>query len=365
MKVKMLDLTREYKKYRKEYVDAINNIFDKGNFILGEEVSNLEKYIAEYVGVKYGVGVGNGTDALLLSLRAAGIKEEDEVITTPFTFFATVETILQLKAVPVFVDINYDDYTIDVSQIEKKITKKTKAILPVHIFGHPADMVEIEKIAKKYGLLIIEDCAQSLGAKIDERKCGNFGIAGTISFFPTKNIGCAGDGGMVVTDSETFYRKVKTLRVHGSTEKYIHEEIGYNSRLDTLQASLLILKMKRIEEINGRRREIAKNYNLNITDKVKKPFEKKGFYHIYHQYSILTEKRDKLKDFLKENGIDTTVYYPLPLHKQNAVLNIIKKEYSLPVSEEVSKKILSLPIYPELEDEEILYIIEKVNQFYD
>ncbi|MDI6701162.1 MAG: DegT/DnrJ/EryC1/StrS family aminotransferase [bacterium] len=365
MRVKMLDLTREYRKYRKEYVDAINSIFDKGNFILGEDVSNLEKSIAEYVGVKYGIGVGNGTDALLLSLKAAGIKEEDEVITTPFTFFATVETILQLKGVPVFVDINYDDFTMDLSQIEKKITKKTKAILPVHIFGHPADMVGIEKIAKKYGLLIIEDCAQSLGARIGERKCGNFGIAGTVSFFPTKNIGCAGDGGMVFTDSEDFYRKVKSLRVHGSTEKYIHEELGYNSRLDTLQAALLMLKMKRIEQINGRRREIAKNYNLKITDKVKKPFEKKGYYHIYHQYSILTEKRDKLKDFLKENGIDSTIYYPLPLHKQNAVLNIIKKEYSLPVSEEVSRKILSLPIYPELEDEEVFYIIEKINQFYD
>jgi dTDP-4-amino-4,6-dideoxygalactose transaminase len=365
MRVKMLDLTREYVKYREEYIDAINKIFDKGNFILGEEVSLLEKNVAEYIGVKYGVGVANGTDALLLSLKAAGIKEEDEIITTPFTFFATVETILQLKAIPVFVDIYNDDFTIDVSQIEKKITKKTKAILPVHIFGHPADMEEIEKIAKKYGLIIIEDCAQAIGSKINEKKCGSFGLTGTISFFPTKNIGCAGDGGLVVTDSEDVYKKIKSLRVHGSSEKYIHEEIGYNSRLDTLQASLLLLKMKRIEEINSRRREIAKHYNLKLHEKVKKPFEKKSCYHIYHQYSILVEKRDILKDYLKENGIDTTVYYPLPLHKQKAVLSLIKKEYSLPVAEDVSKKILSLPIYPELEDIEVEYVIEKINHFYD
>ncbi|MEO0288997.1 MAG: DegT/DnrJ/EryC1/StrS family aminotransferase [candidate division WOR-3 bacterium] len=365
MRVKMLDLTREYKRYRREYIDAINNIFDNGNFILGEDVSLLEKNVAEYIGVKYGVGVANGTDALLLSLRAAGIKEDDEVITTPFTFFATVETILQLKAVPVFVDINCDDFTIDVSQIEKKITKKTKAILPVHIFGHPADMWEIEKIAKKYGLIVIEDCAQAIGSQVDEKKCGSFGIAGTFSFFPTKNIGCAGDGGLVVTDSEDVYKKIKSLRVHGSTEKYIHEEIGYNSRLDTLQASLLLLKMKRIEEINSRRREIAKTYNLKLTEKIKKPFEKKGCYHIYHQYSILVEKRENLKGYLKENGIDTTVYYPLPLHKQKAVLSLIKKEYSLPVAEDISNRILSLPIYPELEDHEVEYVIEKINRFYD
>lgn len=365
MKVKMLDLSREYKKYRKEYIEAIEKVFDRGDFILGEEVKNVEKVVADYVGVKYGIGVGNGTDALLLSLMAFGIGENDEVITTPFTFFATVEVILHLRAIPVFVDISAEDFNMDTNLIEEKITKKTKAIMPVHIFGYPVNMEKILNIANKYNLVVIEDCAQAIGAKIKEKKCGSFGSAGTFSFFPTKNIGCAGDGGMVVTDSEDVYNKIRSLRVHGSSQKYIHDDIGLNSRLDTIQAALILQKLKRIEEINEKRRKNAQFYNKMLTDKVKKPSEKTGYHHTYHQYSILTERRDELKEYLKSNGVESVIYYPLPMHKQNAIQKILKKEYSLPVCENVSKKILSLPIYPELEDEERGYIVEKINEFYD
>lgn len=365
MKIKMLDLTREYKKYRKEYIAAVNSVFDDSAFILGHHVSDFEKDLSFFTGTKYALGVANGTDALLISLFANGIEKGDEVITTPFTFFATVETIFQAGAVPVFVDIDEETFNINPKKIEEKITKKTKCLLPVHLYGHPADMEDLTETANKHNLKIIEDCAQSLGARIEQKMTGSFGNCGTISFFPTKNLGCAGDGGAIITNDEEVYKRAKRLRIHGSEKKYIHEEIGFNSRLDGLQAAILRVKIKMLEEKNILRRKIAAHYSENLTNRIKKPAEKRGCFHIYHQYTILCDKRDNLMEYLKENGIDSTVYYPLAMHKQKALLKYGYSSQNYPIAEKCAKTALSLPIYPELSFEEVDYIVEKINEFYN
>ncbi|HAV92503.1 TPA: transcriptional regulator [candidate division WOR-3 bacterium] len=364
MKVKMLDLTREYSLYRDEYIEAVNKIFDAGSFILGSPVEEFEKNLAKKLNSKHAVGVANGTDALLISLIAAGINEGDEVITTPFTFFATGEAIVQSKAKPVFVDIDRRTFNIDADKIESAITKKTKAILPVHLYGNPADMKKISTIAEKYGLIVIEDCAQSVGAEFEGKKTGTFGKAGTISFFPTKNLGTAGDGGAIITDDDEINRIARSLRIHGAVKKYIHASIGFNSRLDSIHAALLDIKLKRLEEKNGRRISLAANYNKNLTDKVGKPISQPGGVHIYHQYTITANDRDSLIKHLSDNMIETVVYYPLPLHKQEALKPFID-EARLPVSEEIALKVLSLPIYPELKEEEQNFVIKTINSFYD
>ncbi|MGB9715430.1 MAG: DegT/DnrJ/EryC1/StrS family aminotransferase [Thermodesulfovibrionales bacterium] len=359
--VPMVDLKVQVHSIKEEILQVISDILESGQFILGPRVSEFEKKIAEYNGASEAVGVASGTDAIHLSLKAMGIGEKDEVITTPFTFFATVEAILYTGAIPVFVDIEPETFNIDASQIESKITSKTKAILPVHLFGHMADMEKISEIANNYGLKLIEDCAQSFGARINSRKAGSFGDAGCFSFYPSKNLGGYGDGGIITVKDKEIADKLRRLRNHGSRSSYIHESVGFNSRLDEIQAGILLVKLKYIDEYNLARRKKAALYTELLSDKVKCPVEKKGAYHVYHQYTIRSNKRDTIQKKLMEMGISSVVYYPVPLHLQDALSFLGYKKGDFPVTEKIAKEVLSLPIYPELEESLIEKIAKTIN----
>lgn len=354
--IPMLDLKRELNDIGSEIKLAIERSVNATQFILGPNVKNFEEQVAEYLGCKYAVGVASGTDALHLALKAIGIKEGDEVITTPFTFIATAEAIAYLNATPVFVDIDPETFNIDVLQIESKINKNTKAILPVHIFGNPCNMDEILKIAKKYNLKVIEDCAQSFGATFKDKKTGTIGDVGCFSFFPSKNLGCYGDGGLVTTNDEEVYKIVTALRNHGSYKRYYHDMIGVNSRLDDIQAAILNVKLKYVERFNSDRRNVAELYKKYIGEEVTYQKECEASKHVYHQFTILTDKRDDIINVLKENDIACNIYYPVPLHLQKAFSFLGYKKGDLPHAETLSKKALSLPIHPYLEDEEVLVI---------
>lgn len=358
----MIDLKKQYLEIKEEVVLILNEILESSQYVLGRRVSELEDGIKRYHGVREAIGVASGTDALHLSLRALGIGKGDEVITTPFTFFATVEAILYTGAKPVFVDIEPETYNIDTSLIEGKITKNTKAILPVHIFGHPADMKGIMDIAAKYNLRVIEDCAQSFGASLDGKKTGSFGDAGCFSFYPSKNLGAYGDGGMIILNDSNIADEIRKLRNHGSKGGYRHECLGYNSRLDEIQAGILLVKFRRIDEYNNKRRYNASLYNSLISDVVICPKEKEGAYHVYHQYTIRSDKRDFIQQCLKDNGISSVVYYPIPLHLQEAMQFLGYKEGDFPVAEQVAKDVLSLPIYPELDETDIRFTSEIIRK---
>lgn len=358
----MIDLKKQYLEIKEEVGLILNEILESSQYVLGRRVSELEDGIKRYHGVREAIGVASGTDALHLSLRALGIGEGDEVITTPFTFFATVEAILYTGAKPVFVDIEPETYNIDTSLIEEKITKNTKAILPVHIFGHPADMKGIMDIASKYNLRVVEDCAQSFGASLNGKKTGSFGDAGCFSFYPSKNLGAYGDGGMIILNDSSIADEIKKLRNHGSKGGYRHECLGYNSRLDEIQAGILLVKFKRIDEYNNKRRYNASLYNSLISDVVICPKEKGGAYHVYHQYTIRSDKRDFIQHCLKENGISSVVYYPIPLHLQEAMQFLGHKEGDFPVAEQIAREVLSLPIYPELDETDIRFTSEIIRK---
>lgn len=349
----MIDLKKQYLEIKDEVLSVLNEILESSQYVLGKRVSELEDGIRKYHGVKEAIGVASGTDALHLSLKALGIGDRDEVITSPFTFFATAEAILYTGAKPVFVDIEPETYNIDISLIEKKITDRTKAILPVHIFGHPADMKAVMDIAAKYNLKVIEDCAQSFGASLNGRKTGSFGDAGCFSFYPSKNLGAYGDGGMITLNDTDADDEIRKLRNHGSKGGYRHECIGYNSRLDEIQAGILLVKFRRIDEYNKKRRYNASLYTGLLSDLVDCPKEKDGAYHVYHQYTIRSGKRDFIQQCLKENGISSVVYYPIPLHLQEAMKSLGHKEGDFPVAEQAARKALSLPIYPELDEADI------------
>lgn len=354
--VPMVDLKRQYQGIKKEIFQVITEIFSNGQYILGPRVSEFEKKIADYYGVSEAVGVASGTDAIHLSINALGIGEGDEVITTPFTFFATVEAILYTGARPVFVDVEQDTFNMDAGQIEAKITDKTRAILPVHIFGQMADMEEISKIAKRHGLKVIEDCAQSFGANLNGKKAGSFGNTGCFSFYPSKNLGGYGDGGIIILNDTKIADKVRKLRNHGSKSSYIHENVGFNSRLDEIQAGILLVKLKYIDEYNIARRQKAALYTELLSDKVKCPVEKKGAYHVFHQYTIRSNKRHEIQKRLRDKRVSSVVYYPVPLHLQEALRFLGYREGDFPVTEKSAKEVLSLPIYPELEES----VIEKI-----
>lgn len=361
--VPMVDLKIQFQNIKDEILKVVAEILADGQYILGTKVSELEKKIADYIGVMEAVGVASCTDALHLSLNSFGIGQGDEVITTPFTFFATVEAILYVGAKPVFVDIEPDTLNIDVNKIEAKITKKTRAIVPVHLYGHIADMEEILKIARARGLKVIEDCAQSFGAELNNGKAGSFGDAGCFSFYPSKNLGGYGDGGIVVLGDSQMAGTIKELRNHGSKASYIHEKVGFNSRLDEIQAGILLVKLKYIDEYNEQRRQKAALYTELLSDKVKCPVEKKGVYHVYHQYTVRSPQRDEIQKRLREKGISAVVYYPVPLHLQQAVTFLGYKRGDLPVAEKACQEVLSLPIYPELREsmvEKIAEIIKDV-----
>jgi dTDP-4-amino-4,6-dideoxygalactose transaminase len=354
--VPMVDLKRQYQGIKKEIFQVITEIFNNGQYILGPRVSEFEKKIADYYGVSEAVGVASGTDAIHLSINALGIGEGDEVITTPFTFFATVEAILYTGARPVFVDVEQDTFNMDAGQIEAKITDKTRAILPVHIFGQMADMEDISKIAKRHGLKVIEDCAQSFGANLNGKKAGSFGNTGCFSFYPSKNLGGYGDGGIIILNDTKIADKVRKLRNHGSQSSYIHEDVGFNSRLDEIQAGILLVKLKYIDEYNIARRQKAALYTELLSDKVKCPVEKKGAYHVFHQYTIRSNKRHEIQKRLRDKRVSSVVYYPVPLHLQKALRFLGYKEGDFPVAEKSADEVLSLPIYPELEES----VIEKI-----
>lgn len=351
--IPMVDLKKQFEDIRPEIVAAMVEVLESTRYVLGPKVKELEKEISEYTGVSDAVGVASGTDALHLSLKALGVGEGDEIITTPFTFFATVEAILYVGARPVFADMETGTFNIDPSGIEEKITPRTKAILPVHMFGHPADMDKITNIAGRHGLKVVEDCAQAFGAMAGGQRVGGLGDAGCFSFYPSKNLGAFGDGGMVTLREGQTAERIRKLRNHGSPGGYMHEEAGFNSRLDELQAAVLLVKMKRIDRYNESRRRKAGLYNELLSGKVACPVERQGFYHVYHQYTIMSPMRDEIKRRLKEQGVASTVYYPLPLHLQPALVFMGHGKGDFPNAEEAAEKVLSLPMCPELEDEDV------------
>jgi dTDP-4-amino-4,6-dideoxygalactose transaminase/acetyltransferase-like isoleucine patch superfamily enzyme len=371
--ISSFDLKRQNAALSGELSPVIEKIVTSGQFILGENVKELEAEISEICGAEYGVGVANGSDALYLALMACGVGAGDEVITTPFTFFATAGSIVRTGAVPVFVDIEPKTYNIDPELIEEKITPRTKAIIPVHLFGQSAEMDRIIEIAYKHGLKVIEDAAQSLGCKYRGRPGGGIGDAGCLSFFPTKNLGCFGDGGMVVTNKPEIAEKLRMLRVHGTRKKYHHELLGINSRLDELQAGILRTKLPHFSGWLQQRQEHAELYNdlfkasgLTMNGNVETPYRLLGCLHThtYNQYTIAARKRDELRDYLKQHCIGTTVYYPAPLHVQPVFKDLGYQVGDFPHAEQAAKKVLSLPMFPELTDEEIKRVVLTITEFY-
>lgn len=365
----MLDLAEQYQLLKDEIFEQMDKVMSSSQFILSNNVMKLENDIATLSKVKYGIGVGNGSDAIHIALQATGISEGDEVITTAFTFFATGGAIARANAKPVFVDIDPITFNIDVIKVEEAITEHTKAIIAVHLYGQMADMEQLRKIAEKYNLILIEDAAQAIGAKQNNHTVGSLGTAATYSFFPTKNLGAYGDGGMIVTNDEQLAEKARIIRVHGSKPKYHHHTLGYNSRLDELQAAILNVKLPHLTEWTENRRAHALYYTTQLHEKVgkfvKPPVELEGRYHVYHQYTLRVERRDELQEYLKEHGISTMIYYPVPLHLQPVFADLGYKEGDLPLTEQATKEALSLPMFPELKKEQQDYVIEKIKEFYE
>jgi dTDP-4-amino-4,6-dideoxygalactose transaminase len=363
MQVPFLDLKRQYSSIKDELDQAVFNVLSHAKFIMGPEVKAFEEKVAEYCGAKFAIGVASGTDALLLSLRACGVGPGDEVITTGFSFFATAGVITRLGATPVFVDIDPYTYNMAPEQIEKNITSKTKAIMPVHLYGQCVDMDPIMEIANKRNLKVVEDAAQAIGAKYKGKKAGTMGHFGCFSFFPSKNLGAAGDGGMVVTNDPEMAELLRMLRVHGAKPKYYHSIVGYNSRLDTIQAAILSVKLKYLDGWTEKRREHAQSYNTAFKDSdIITPREEDFNYHIYHQYTIAVKDRGRLRGVLKENQIGHDVYYPVPLHLQECYKPLGYKEGDLSVIDRKAREVISIPIYPELTAEEQNFVIETIKR---
>ncbi|MCL5073801.1 MAG: DegT/DnrJ/EryC1/StrS family aminotransferase [Actinobacteria bacterium] len=367
MKINFIDLKQQYFEYKSEIDEAIRNIIEQTAFIQGKEVANLEKNLARYTGSQYCISCGSGTDALLLSLMGIGIKPGDEIITVPFTFFATAEVIAFLGAKPIFVDIEEKTYNIDVNLIEKKITSKTKAIIPVSLYGQPADMDEIVSLGKKNNLIIIEDAAQSFGAKYKNKKSCNLSQIGCTSFYPAKPLGCYGDGGAIFTNDEDLSTKMRCMMNHGQTETYSHKYIGINGRLDAIQAAVLNIKLRHFEEEIAARKKVAEYYSANIktiTDLIP-PYIKNDRTSVYAQYSIRVKEREDLIAFLKARDIPTAIHYKLPLYAQEVFAYLNLKPSDFPVTEEVCKEIVSLPMSPFLTMEHQDVIISGLKEFYE
>jgi len=358
-----LDLKQQYQSIKGEIDVAIQEVLESTQFILGGEVKDLEERIAAYCKCHFGIGVGSGTDALRLSLAGIGLGAGDEVITTPFTFVATANTISHTGARPVFVDIDPKTYNIDAEAIERAITPHTKAIVAVHLYGQSCEMDRIMELAKEHGVLVIEDCAQAIGATYRSQPTGSFGISGCLSFFPSKNLGAYGDGGMVVTDDAEFAETIDVLRRQGGKKKYFHEVLGFNSRLDALQAAILKVKLGYLDEWNKGRRTVAQRYNELLADlPLVVPYEADDCYHVYHQYTIRVKDRSSLAAHLKEAGIATNIYYPVPLHKQPLYAECAS--LTLPHSESAAEEVLSLPIFPELSTSDQEFIADNIKSFF-
>jgi len=370
--VPFIDLKRQYKRIKEEILSATQRVYEKGRFILGEEVSAFEKEFSHYCGVRYGVGVGSGTDALYLALKVAGIGEGDEVVTVANSFVATALAISFTGAKPLFVDIDPKTYTMDPNHLElllkrqkaKDSGRKIKAILPVHLYGHPAEMDSIMEIADRYDLIVIEDACQAHGAKYGKKKVGSFGAMGCFSFYPTKNLGGYGDGGMVVTDHKKYDQNLRLLRCYGERKKYEHILKGHNSRLDEIQAAILRVKLKYLDQWNKERRGKARLYTKMLSSLgVVCPSEKKGVRHVFHLYTIKTRKRDSLQAFLKKRGIETLIHYPIPIPLQKAYRELGYRRRDFPLTNQWSRKILSLPFFPEMKDSEIEEVTEGIRCF--
>lgn len=388
--IPVMNITRQYASVQEELDRTALEVLHSGNYILGNIVSKFEKEFAEYCGVKYAIGVANGTDALVIALEACGIGQGDEVITTAMTFVATVEAIVRVGAKPVLVDIDKTTYNIDVTKIESVIRENTKAIIPVHIYGQIADMDKINEIASNHGLKVIEDCAQAAGAKYNGKRAGSFGDVACISFFPTKNLGAAGDGGMILTSDEDIFKRCQAYRAHGSgingaytmsklngdnfdenqldfqgnLPKYYNYVVGYNSRLDALQAALLSVKLKYLDSWNERRREVARVYNAEISNsKIGKITIKNMDEHIFYVYPIKVEKRDEFREYMKQNGVATGVYFPVPMHMQECFGYLGYKKGDFPVTEDWSEHMVTIPMFPELTKDELEDILIAINLY--
>jgi len=353
--IPVADLKAQYLEIKDELDAAVSETLADAHFILGPNVAALESEVAAYCDTRFGIGVASGTDALHLALRALNIGPGDEVVTTPFTFIATAEAISYVGATPVFVDIDPITFNIDPGRLEAAIGPRTRAILPVHLYGQPADMDEIGAIANEHKLAVIEDCAQAIGATYRGRKAGSFGAFGCLSFFPSKNLGGAGDGGMLVTGDEQLAARVRRLRAHGSSRKYYHEEIGYNSRLDELQATIVRVKLRHLDTWTRRRQEIAALYDSRLSENngIALPVTGDDHTHVRHQYTIKIHDRDRVKTELTEHGIDSAIHYPLPIHLQPAYAYLGRRAGDFPVSERAAAEVLSLPMYPQLADAQV------------
>jgi dTDP-4-amino-4,6-dideoxygalactose transaminase len=365
MKVPLLDLIAQYATIKDELAPAIDEVMESQYFINGPAVKELEAAVAEYSGCKAAVGVSSGTDALLASLMALGIGCGDEVITTPFTFFATAGSIWRAGAKPVFVDIEPDTFNIDPAKIEAAVTDKTKAVMPVDLFGQVADMDAILAIAGEHDLAVIEDAAQAIGAESKDRKAGSMGTVGCFSFFPSKNLGGLGDGGMVVTQDEALAKRLAMCRGHGGRDKYHNEFVGGNFRLDTLQAAALLVKLRHLDDWSAGRRANAARYDEFFADfePVVTPVIRDGNVSIYNQYVIRVPKRDELQAFLKAQDVGTAVYYPVSLHQQECFADLGGAAGDFPESEKAAAEVLAIPIYSELTDEQIVFVVSKIKEF--
>ncbi|HKU67075.1 MAG TPA: DegT/DnrJ/EryC1/StrS family aminotransferase [Candidatus Baltobacteraceae bacterium] len=347
--IPICDLKEQYRTLREQMMRAVDDVFSSGHFINGPNVKALESEVAGYVGAKHAVALNSGTDALHIALRALDIGPGDEVITTPFTFVATTEAIGIVGATPVFVDIDPRTYNLDLAQIEAVITPRTRAILPVHLYGCPAPIEEILAIAKRRNLAVVEDCAQSIGAKVGDRFTGTFGEFGAYSFFPSKNLGAYGDGGMLVTDDEGLAARARSLRGHGGRIKYYHEELGVNSRLDEVQAAILRVKLPYLENWIEKRRAAAGRYTAAFAGSdLQVPVEPADARHVYHQYTLRVADRDRVQQDMKAAGVESMIYYPVPLHLQKVHAMLGLREGSFPESERAAREVLSIPMFPEL-----------------
>jgi dTDP-4-amino-4,6-dideoxygalactose transaminase len=369
-----LDLKAEYALMKAEIQDAVGTVLESQRFIMGPQVRELEAEVASLVGCKFALGCASGSDALLLALMALDIDSGDEVITQPFTFVATAGSIARLKAKPVFVDIDRETNNLDARQLESAITGKTRAIMPVHLFGLPADMDAITRIAKAHGVPVIEDAAQSIGSQYRGKNVGNIGEFGCFSFFPSKNLGGAGDGGLITTNDPILAERLAVLRDHGSRKKYHYDLIGMNSRLDTLQAAILLVKLKYLDKFNQARRRNADRYadlfkQAGVGKWVSLPVQPEGCRHVYHQFVIRVQQqdgqRDELRDYLRARGIPTEIYYPAPLHLQPAFAYLGYGAGAFPQAEEASRQVLALPIFPQMTEEQQKLVVKTIAKFFD
>jgi len=361
LKVPPVNLIKQNARFKREFLGSLEELIESGQFVLGEELKRFEKEFATFLGVKHTLGVGSGTDALVLSLRALDVKRGDEVITTPFTFYATVEAIMLVGAKPIFADIDPETFNLLPEAVEEALTSKTKVILPVHLYGQAAKVEEM----RFDGIAVLEDAAQAVGARRGERTVGSLGDVAAFSFYPTKNLSALGDGGAISTDSDILAERIKRLRIHCQSEKYVHEGIGYNSRLDSLQAAFLRIKLKYLKIWNEKRREIAQTYTEALRDLVQTPKELEGNYHVFHQYTIRTERRDELVEYLRQRGVAVSVFYPVPMHLQRPLRDRFGyRKGQFPEAERAAKEVLSLPIYPEMDNWQVEYVVESVRSFF-